>query len=665
MLSDDVNLIKGVGEKTKYYLNKCDIYTLNDLLTTLPTRYIVYKLTNLSDITEDTLVSIKAKVLNMPLLRKIRGNLTSLIFNIDHYGLKLKALIFGQDYLKYKLKTNLTVIFYGMYKPNKKEFIIRECFFDEFQEKIANIYPIKDISSNTIIKFIDSIYKSHNISFIDDIPLNLLSKYRLLDYNQYIYKSHFPSSTVDVIEITRRRKYEMYLKYLIGLNALRYYLDINKKENKIFDINKINDLISNLEYNLTEDQVKSIKEILSDLSSNKIMNRLVQGDVGSGKSIVALIAAYATILSGYQVALMVPSEVLSKQHYLNFKKILDNYNISIEYLTSSTKKKDKDRIVSDLKNGKVDLVIGTQSLLEKQIEFFKLGLVIIDEQHRFGVNERSMLISKGYECDSLFLTATPIPRTLGISQFGDLDISSIYQKPKGRENVLTKVLSIDDDEFVINAIIKNVKRGHQVFVVVPVINESDESSLINIYDKYEDFKRRLPDIEFGMLHGDMNDVKKEMVMNDFKEGKISCLISTTVIEVGIDIKNATLMVIYNAERFGLSTLHQLRGRVGRNSLKCGCLLLTNNTMCERLKILEECHDCFLLSEYDLKLRGPGDILGNKQSGFLTVDLKSDMKIYECAKKDAQELYQAYLTGKKEKIVEDIINDINSEKIRLN
>ncbi|MGM9970899.1 MAG: ATP-dependent DNA helicase RecG [Anaeroplasmataceae bacterium] len=665
MLDEDIAYIKGIGEKTKYYLNKDGIYKSYDLIMTLPKRYISYSLANIKDIKEDSLVTIKGEIVSLVAVRRIRGNLNSLIFTMMCDDTKIRVLIFGQEFLRYKLKKGIKAIFYGTYKPQLKEMVVRECFFDLFKEKIVPIYPISNISSKLIGKYIDNIYASSKPNFIDPLPTYLKEKYRLLEYNEYLYKAHFPKNNKDLIEITRRTKYETYLKYAIRMNSLRYYLDTSNKAPKEFDYSKIEELINSLAYKLTIDQENTIKDIISDLRRNKLMNRLVQGDVGSGKSIVALISAYATILSGYQVALMVPSEVLSVQHYNYFKKILDKYNIRIELLNSSIKKSSKTKIIEELKNGNIDIIIGTQSLIEDKITFKNLGLTIIDEQHKFGVNERSKLIEKGINVDSLFLTATPIPRTLGITRFGDLDISSIHSMPNGREKVMTKVVALDDDEFINGAIMKNVKRGHQVFVVVPVINESVEGNLININDKYEELKKALPNVRMDILHGDMKDDLKNQKMCLFKNHELDVLISTSVIEVGIDIENATLMIIYNAERFGLSSLHQLRGRVGRNNLKCGCILATTSTLCERLRVMEECYDCFSLSDYDLKLRGPGDILGNAQSGFLSLNIENDMKIYNCAKEDAFELYNNYLKGNKEKIVEDIINEINNNKIKLN
>lgn len=662
-MKENISFVKGVGKKTLEYFNKANIFSKEDLVLTLPSRYKYYYVEDINNVLEERVISIKAKVLSLSAIKKIRRNLSTLIYSLDVNGIKIRAIIFGQDYLKYSLKKNMDVVFYGLYRPASHEIVVRECFTDSFIEKIECIYPIKNITSNAIKKILKDIYSTSKTNYLDEIPSYLREKYKLLEYNDYIYKSHFPSSYNDLKEINRRTKYTIYLKYSLKLNCLRYYLDTKNKTEKIFDDKIISDFISKLDYTLTSDQLKAIEECFSDLRSNRIMNRLVQGDVGSGKSIVALICAYAVVLSGYQVALMVPSEVLSTQHYDYFTNLLPNINI--ELLNSSIKSASKKRIIDNIAYGNTQIVIGTQSLIEDNIKFKNLGLTIVDEQHKFGVNERAKLINKGDFCDSLFLTATPIPRTLGISRYGDLDISSIYTKPSGRKKVLTKVVHNDDIDFINNAIIKNVSKGHQVFVVVPVINESENLDLINVNDKYEELKELNPSIRFGILHGDMKDDNKTSVMELFKNHEIDVLVSTTVIEVGIDIKDATLMIIYNAERFGLSSLHQLRGRVGRNDYQSGCLLATNNINNDRLKLMEECYDCFTLSEFDLKQRGPGDILGYRQSGFLDLDFENDNNVFKIAIKDAKEIYDDYLKGNKHQIVENIIKELYLSNTKLN
>ncbi len=662
-MDKSISIIKGVGEKTLNILKSQNIETRNDLYLTLPSRYIYYELEDPLLIKEDSVISFKGKVSSNVALRQIRGNLKSLIFSVTYNNTKIKVLVFGREYLRFKIKMGMDIILYGNYKPQEKEIIARDIFFDIFQTKIDNIYPISNISAHMYSKLAKAVYDLAKPKYEDLIPLYLREKYKLLEYNEYLYKAHFPLNSNDIREVMRRKKYEGYLKYLIKLNALRYYYDINKKISKEFDLNKIHSYIGKLPFMLTPDQLVAIDDVFKDMSSNNIMNRLVQGDVGCGKSIVAIISALANYYAGYQTALMVPSEVLSLQHYITFKNLLKDYDINIELLNSSIKQKEKKIILENLKNGTIDIIIGTQSLLYSNVEFKKLGLAIIDEQHRFGVNDRSKLIEKGKNIDSLFFTATPIPRTLGISKYGDLDISSIHTMPEGRKKVLTKVIDIDNNEFVINAINKNVSKGHQVFVVCPKINESEESDILNVSDCKKMLKDQLPDISFEILHGGMSDEMKNRIMERFKNNEINVLISTTVIEVGIDIRNATLMVIYNAERFGLSSLHQLRGRVGRNEYNCGCILVTKNTMCDRLKVMEEVDDCFELSEYDLKLRGPGDFLGNSQSGFMDNFIENDYKIYECAKNDSQELYENYMNKKNDyEIVKNAIYEITNIKL---
>ena len=492
------------------------------------------------------------------------------------------------------------------------------------------------------------------ILFADELPISLKNKYNILDYKTYLYRAHFPKNEDEIKSVYQRTLYEAYLKYNIRIESLRYYYDTYKKEPKIFDYNKILDFIGKLKFKLTSDQMDAVTQILLELRSNRIENRLIQGDVGSGKTIVAIIALYANYLAGYMGALMVPSEVLSYQHYNNIKNYLAEYGIRIELLNSTIKQSERKQIISKLDNNEIDILVGTHSLFNEDLKYHNLGLVVIDEQHRFGVLQRQNLINKGINSDSLFLTATPIPRTLGISRFLDLDITSIKTKPEDRKKIMTKIVRCDDLEFIAKAIYKNVSKGHQVFVVVPMVLESVDDDIYTIDRAYDELTRVLKDVKFKTLHGSMKN--KEEIMNQFKNKEFDCLISTTVIEVGIDIKNATLIVIYNAERFGLSTLHQLRGRVGRNDLISGCILASNKDNM-RLKVMEETNDCFTLSDYDLKMRGFGDIFGISQSGFKSFDIEDEL-IFGDAKNDAKQLYNDYIIGNHTKIVERIILDKN-------
>ena len=661
MLDDLVSSISGIGPKITKTLYDANIRTKRDLILFMPIRYIHYDVLDPRSIESDSTITIRGIVDSSIASIKLKSS-GGVIFYIISNNIRIKIVAFGMEYLRYKLKKGSEYVFFGTYKVLSKELYLKSYFDKGFKNYIEPVYNIK-IPNSYIMKFISEIYKERP-QFEETIPEELINKNNLLDINTWIYRSHFPSDIEDTKEAIRRNKYERYLEYNIRLNALRYYYDTSKKDPKRIDYNKILDLIRNLPFELSSGQKSAINDILNDLGSKYLMNRLLQGDVGSGKTIVAFIALYANYLAGYKGALMVPSEVLSVQHYNKALKLLGELGPKITLLNSGVRESQKKKIYSLLANGEIDIIIGTQSLINDDLLLNNLGLVVIDEQHKFGVGERQRLISKGIKCDSLFMTATPIPRTLGITKYADLSISTIDVMPSNRKKVLTKVCDIADTEFIAKAIYKNVSKSHQVFVVVPVINESVLEGIVNIDEAYNRLSKLLPDVRFELIYGGMKSIDKNKIMERFKAHEFDCLISTTVIEVGIDISNATLMVIYNAERFGLATLHQLRGRVGRNDLVCGCILATSKGDCERLRIMEETSDCFELSEADFNLRGPGDILGSVQSGFLGTSFFKDMDIFKDASKDALEIYNRYISGEYIKIVDRIIKE-NDENNKLN
>ena len=421
---------------------------------------------------------------------------------------------------------------------------------------------------------------------------------------------------------------------------------------------KINKFISSLPFELTKDQVNVLDEIFTDLESSKRMNRLVQGDVGSGKTIVAFLAMYALALDKYQCALMAPTEILAHQHYLNMIKLFDGYNLRIKEILGSTSRKEKELIKEELANGEIDIIIGTHALLQDDISFNNLGLIITDEQHRFGVNQRSNLRNKGMMVDVLYLSATPIPRTYALTIYGDMDISIIKTMPSGRKPVKTINISknSEDTKRLLVTIKKELDNNHQVYIVSPLIEtEDEEADIKKIYDNYT---KAFKDYTIGILHGKMTSKEKDGIMEEFQKGKINILISTTVIEVGVDVKNATLIIIYDAYKFGLATLHQLRGRVGRNNLESKCILVSDRDT-KRLQIMEETTDGFKLAEEDFKLRGSGDLFGTRQSGdmnFKIANLTRDFDILLKAKEDSDNILKDIdKYPKLKKILEDSIN----------
>ena len=531
-----------------------------------------------------------------------------------------------------------TVLLIGKYKKIKREFLANDIKFNIYKNFIEPVYHLTDgLKNNNIIKIMDEALK-HNI-YNDLIPKEYSDKYNLLNKKEALKCIHKPTNINDIKNATLRLKYEELFNFMFKINYLK------KINNKALGIKREayvkvkENFINSLDFNLTNDQITAVNDIYNDLINEYRMNRLILGDVGSGKTIVATYAMYHNFLSGYQTALMAPTELLAEQHYKSIKKVLEKFNIKISLLTGSTKKRSKDKILKELKNGEINLIIGTHALLSEGVEFKNLGLVVTDEQHRFGVGQRNDLRDKGINPDVLYLSATPIPRTYALTIYGDLDISIIKTKPKGRKKIITKVEKENNIKKVLYKMLEELKENHQIYVVSPLIENNEELDLKSVFELKEKLDIAFNNkVKISVLHGKLKQMEKDQIMNDFKNGIVKILISTTVIEVGIDVPNSTMMVIYNAERFGLATLHQLRGRVGRNDLQSYCYLISNQDI-ERLKVLEESNDGFYISEKDFQMRGSGDLFGEKQSGeipFKIANLKEDYKILIQAKLDTEE-----------------------------
>ena len=635
--------VQGIGPKTLERLNANQIYTVNDLLLTFPKKYTFYNVDN-ENIFSGEMVCFKCKVHSRAVVVKTVKHAKAFVFYILVNNQRYKCIIFAGDYLRYKLYNNVDVICYGKYKPLEKEFSITNIFFEDFKCKVEIDYGFYDITNSIITKAIkyalDSGYRLE-----DDLPSKYVNKYRLLEINELIRKVHFPSGVEDYVEIKRRTRYEDFFWYTSQLEILRLSRGFEEKQPKIINKDTLNDYINLLPYELTNDQKHSLDAVIGDLEKSKPMNRLLEGDVGSGKTIVSFLACISTIKSGYQAAIMAPTEILAIQHYNNFKKQFEGFNV--ELLTSSTKQKDKREILFKLLHGRIDLLIGTHALIQETVIFSNLGLVVIDEQHRFGVNQRKALVEKFKGVDALYMTATPIPRTLGLTAFGDLDLSLIKEKPANRKPIITEIISLDKINNLGKILNRHLIMDEQIYIVVPLINVSESFDFIDINQAYNIFTNMLPEAKIATLHGKMKSKDKDDIMNEFKNHQIDVLISTTVIEVGVDVKNASTMVILNAERYGLSQIHQLRGRVGRGSTQSYCYLVTNKTETERLQILEKVNDGFILAEEDFRLRGPGDFLGEEQSGFasLNFDFESkDLNIWKCAVSDSKEYVLMVLGG---------------------
>lgn len=657
--------VRGIGEKTLEHLKCENINTIEDLLFTFPKSYTIYELNN-DFIFSGNYVTINAIIDTNPIFIKYKSRVNAIVFYAKVLDYRIKCVAFASDYLRYKLFKNSNVILYGKYKEDKYEFFVKNIFFDPFEIKIETDYKLKFIPNSQISKAISNVFKTE-YSLVDTMPNEILIKYKLYSVMDYLKASHFPKSKTDYIQVLRRRKYEEFFWYSVSLELLRINRKSSFKNKRVVNWSLIELFIKSLDYQLTDDQIKAIEAIRYDIELDYSMNRLIQGDVGCGKSIISYIAALMLISCGYQAVIMVPTEILANQQYQSIKKLFQKFNLSIELLTSSIKTKDKQDILYRLRNNRVNIIVGTHALIEDNVDFYKLGIAIIDEQHRFGVKQRAKLISKFDGVDCLYLTATPIPRTLGLTSFGDLDISSIHTMPKNRKNILTSVYHNNDLDHLCEILKAHIKNNEQIYIVVPLVVENDELDCMDIEQAVNYFTKTLKDVSIGVIHGRQKSSDKISTMANFINGTYQVLISTTVIEVGVDNKNATVMVIVDADRFGLAQIHQLRGRVGRGDKQSYCYLVSK-AYNDRLKVLETTADGFEIALEDLKLRGPGDYLGDKQSGFnglINVDFQNDFKIWTYAKEDGQSYCHKFINGMSNSKFDKILLENKLQKNKIN
>ena len=631
----DLENIKGIGPKTLSYLNKININTIEDLITHFPYKYEVLKRSDVESLNDNDKIIIDGIVETIPIIFRFKKNMNKMQFSINANGKLLKVNIFNRAFLKPNITISKKVVIIGKYDKKNNLIIASDIILnsDLNDIKIIPFYrTTENLNKKTIHNLINNALENNKL--IDYIPNYISSKYSFIEKNISLYNVHNPKDINSLKQSMLRLKYEELFMFMLKINILKdKKSNYTKGYNRNININFINDFISSLPFELTIDQKKCINEIINDLNSDNRMNRLLQGDVGSGKTIVALIAILGMITSGFQCALMAPTEILANQHYETFKKILKD--TKIELLTGSINKKKKEEINKKLLNNEIDLIIGTHALIEDNVLFNNLGLIVTDEQHRFGVNQRNNLKNKGLMPDILYMSATPIPRTYALTIYGDMDISTIKTMPTGRKKINTIVKNETEIKDVLYMIKNELDLNHQIYVVAPLIEDENNDSVTKLVRQYSlAFKK----YNIGMLHGKMKPKEKDDVMYKFINKQIDILISTTVIEVGVDVKNATMIVIHNAELFGLSTLHQLRGRVGRNNLDSYCILIGNENN-KRLKILSSTNDGFKISEEDFMLRGSGDIFGIRQSGdmnFKIADLKKDYKILLQASNDSKE-----------------------------
>lgn len=631
----DIKNLHQVGEKTSKILNKLGIFTDDDLINYYPYRYNVYNFSN--ELIDNSTLIINVIIESNPIVSYIKKNFNRLSFRARYNERIFNVVIFNRAYLKTNLTIGKNITIIGKYDFKKNIFTSSDIKFNITNGQIEPVYHLtKGITNNTISKLIKDNF--NNIYINDSLPSNIISKYNLLSKKDALYNIHFANDLKMVHYAKNRLIYEELFDFSFKMNYFKNQNIRKDKEPKNIDINKINEFKKLLPFSLTTDQDNAYNEIVQDMSSNKKMNRLLLGDVGSGKTVVAVGAIYANFIAGFESTLMAPTEVLATQHYFSIKKILDKFNVAVELITGSMSKKEKEAIYKRVQNKEIDLLIGTHSLLNENIIFNNLGLVITDEQHRFGVHQRFTLEDKSKCPDILYLSATPIPRTYAMTIYGDLDISYIKTKPTGRKDIITKVKKNSDIKEVLGLMLEQIKLGHQIYVVSPLVEEDESLNLTSINLLKEKLSLAFKNLfRIEIIHGKMKTSEKESIMNDFKNNQIKILIATTVIEVGIDVSNATMMVIFNAERFGLATLHQLRGRVGRSDLQSYCYLISDSDN-DRLKVMEESNDGFYISQKDFEMRGHGDLFGVKQHGdmsFKLANLKNDYNILLFANEDAK------------------------------
>ena len=659
--------VKGIGPKSLSLLNKININTVEDLVTHYPFRYDVLKRDELSSIDDGEKIIIDGKIESMPILMRFKAGLNKMNFRLVTQSGVVGVSIFNRAFLKSKLLVGTDVIVIGKLDKGKNIITASDIKLDQLSNKVK-IEPVYHCTSGLTNKnmstYINMALLMYGKEVRDYIPSYIQEKYNFVNKKTALNIIHNPSTAEKLKEVTIRLKYEELFEFMFKINYLKQQ---NKKEKnglvRVIDRDKLNKFIEKIPFKLTNDQNIAIEEILSDLESPTRMNRLLQGDVGSGKTIVSFIGMYANYLCGYQSALMAPTEILATQHYNNLVHFLKGTKVNVALLTGSTPKKEKNEIYKGLEDGSINMVIGTHALIQDEVEYKNLGLVITDEQHRFGVHQRANLQNKGIKPDVLYMSATPIPRTYALTIFGDMDVSTIKEKPIGRQKIDTIVKKTSEIKEVLEMMYEELKNKHQIYVIAPLIEESENSDLTTVNELKDQMKLAFKDkYKIDIVHGKMASGAKDMIMDQFKKNEVQILISTTVVEVGVDVPNATTMVIFDADRFGLSTLHQLRGRVGRGTSKSQCILISDSDT-ERLAIMEREDDGFVISEEDFKLRGHGDLFGTKQSGdmaFKIASIKNDYKILLQAKKDSKEYLENKDTDSDElkKILIDSITRVN-------
>ena len=670
--------IKGIGEKKLALLNKLGIFTVNNLLEYFPYSYIdTTKFKKISEITEEGSYSYRLKIISLMENRKKKNIRVTKFLAMDEEMNYCTIVYFNNIFISKNLKINNVYEMYGRAKLLGKNVEIQSPTMQNKVNIIGSVIPqyhlCKGISNLDLVKIIQNLLKK-NSYFEEKLPSNILNELNLESYDNAIRNIHFPKDNESFIRAKRRLAFDEIFYFQLSMKKFK-----KKNDDAIsFQIkNETLEFINSLSFKLTNSQNKVLEDIFNDMTSDRQMNRLIQGDVGCGKTIVSFIAMFNVVKNGFQSVLMAPTEILARQHFENAIELFEKHNIKVELLVGSLKESEKKTIREKIENGQVDIIIGTHAVFQEKVVYKNLGFVITDEQHRFGVKQRLLLSKKSNNPDILVMSATPIPRTVGLVMFCDLDISTIDELPSGRGKVNTYFVDENYEDRYMNFIKKHISEGRQAYIVCPLVDESDTLELQSVINLYERLKERyFQDIEIEFIHGKIKPVDKDRIMKNFENGKIKVLVATTVIEVGINVPNSNIMVIYNAERFGLSQLHQLRGRIGRGNYDSFCILVSNNkstSVKKRMDIMCSSNDGFYISEQDFLLRGYGDILGYRQSGearFKILNIQKDYDLLKSAIKYVDKLLKDDFNFEKEenqvvkRNVDEFIQNL-SENIIMN
>ena len=637
--------LKGVGTKTAAALGSLEIYSIYDLLYYFPFRYDELQTIPLDQIMDGQKVILKGVVATEAFVSRFGYKKSRLSFKlrIDHDVVMVN--FFNQPWLKEKIEVGKEVAVYGKYNISRQSLAgFKFIAAKENDSGMAPIYSVnRHLRQKKLIDFINIALDEYLPAVDEVVPVDIRRKYRLLPEKNIVQKMHHPQNFNESQIAKRSAIFREFFIFQTELAQLTEVNPQNKGISKKYDLNEVAKLTKSLPFELSTDQKQVINEIFADMLSSRQMQRLLQGDVGSGKTIVAVYAIFAAVTAGFQAALMVPTEILATQHFKKIDELLRPLGVRCALLTGSTKALERKEIYTELTDGTINVVIGTHALIQSNVIFKKLGLVIIDEQHRFGVNQRQSLINKGNLPDVLTMTATPIPRTLALTVYGNMTISEIRHLPAGRKKVISSWKTSTQMDQVYQLMHQQLKQGFQVYAVTPLITESEALDLKNAEQLYDKLSKDFPDEKVVLLHGQMPGNKKDEIMSEFAAGEINILVATSVIEVGVDVANANMMVIYNADRFGISQLHQLRGRIGRGKTQSYCIFLADpNTQAgkARMKIVASTTDGFKLAEEDLKMRGEGDIFGKAQSGlpeFQVGDVVNNYDTMVVAQKEARKL----------------------------